>query len=156
MNNLRLNNKGVVLIIVLATLFVVVLLANIILGLMSSQSRLTHHQVSRIQAYYADWGGVNYAYDKLRKGDDPKWLMPASGSSYTRKICRSDAGCTAPDIVEPNLDKTAVKEAIIAVCYRNDPCPPASGSVPAGPACQTPSDAIPVCISVTSTYTYAP
>ena len=60
--------KGVVLLIVLATIMVVVILGNIILTIMSSQARLTHHQVSRIRAYYAAQAGVNLALEQLRRG----------------------------------------------------------------------------------------
>ena len=63
------SEKGVVLFIVLAALFVVVILANIVLSLIASQSRLTHHQVSRIQAYYAAKAGVIYGLEQLRTGN---------------------------------------------------------------------------------------
>lgn len=53
---------------VLATLVIVVLLANVILAIISSQSRLTHHQTSRIQAYYAAQAGMNLAMEQLRTG----------------------------------------------------------------------------------------
>lgn len=60
--------KGVALLVILCMLFVVAALAAIILNSMLSQSRLTHHQISRIQAYYANLAGINYAMDKLRTG----------------------------------------------------------------------------------------
>ncbi len=68
------NKKGIILFIVLGTILIVTILANVIIGIMLSQSRLTHHQVSRIQAYYAAWGGVNLAYEKMRTGD-PNWIV---------------------------------------------------------------------------------
>jgi Tfp pilus assembly protein PilX len=79
--------KGVVLLVVLGTILLVVILANIILNSMSSQSRLTHHQVSRIQAYYAAQAGMNYALERLRI---PNWtvgvnctaIMPCLLSTY--------------------------------------------------------------------------
>lgn len=73
------NKKGVVLYFVLGVLFVVVLLANIVLNFVSSQSRLTSHQVKRVQAYYAAQAGVNYATEQLRLGNYT--------SGGTLKIC---------------------------------------------------------------------
>lgn len=63
------SSKGVVLLIVLGTILIVVVLAAIVLRTVTSQSRLTHHQVSRIKAYYASKGIMNYAQDMLRKGE---------------------------------------------------------------------------------------
>ena len=73
------DSKGVVLFIVLGLILVVVVLAAVILSIISSQSRLTHHQVSRIKAYYAGKGMMNYASDMLRKGT---WSLPPTGSLY--------------------------------------------------------------------------
>jgi Tfp pilus assembly protein PilX len=61
-------NKGVVLIMVLSMILVVVALANIVILLISSQYRLTHHQASRIQAYYAAQAGMVLALENLRTG----------------------------------------------------------------------------------------
>ncbi|MCX5697276.1 MAG: hypothetical protein NTU54_04840 [Candidatus Omnitrophica bacterium] len=61
-------DKATALFLVLAILFVVVALANMILSFMHSQSRFTHHEVSRIQAYYAAQAAMNYALEKLRTG----------------------------------------------------------------------------------------
>jgi len=73
------NNKGVILFIVLATVMIVIVLAGVILSIISSQSRLTHHQVSRIKAYYAGKGIMNYALEKLRTGD---WVPnPSPGAN---------------------------------------------------------------------------
>ena len=63
------NDKGIILLMVLLVIFVVVALANVILMQITSQSRLTHHQVSRIQAYYAAQAGMNYALENLRNGN---------------------------------------------------------------------------------------
>ena len=57
------------LVLVLAVLFFVIVVANIVLILFSSQARLSHHQVSRIQAYYAGMAGINYAFEQLRIGN---------------------------------------------------------------------------------------
>lgn len=83
------NEKGMALMIVLGTLLVVVILANVILGIVSSQSRLTHHQISRIQAYYAAQAGINYALEKLRLGNDTT-CWPATGT-YSHIITRGPA-----------------------------------------------------------------
>jgi len=54
---------------VLGMLLVVMVLANVVIRMMLSQSRLTRHQVGRIQAYYATWAGINYAIEQLRLGN---------------------------------------------------------------------------------------
>ena len=73
-------------------------LSTVILRIILTQSRLTHHQVSRIQAQYAAKAGVVYALNKLRKNDDANW--PSTGE-YTRIMRKS--GATSPDFNEPNL-----------------------------------------------------
>lgn len=78
--------KGVVLLIVLATVLVTTVLAGVILSIISNQYNLTHHQVSRIQAYYADLAGMNLAFEKLRTGN---W------TTGTYSLCKS--GCTVDD-----------------------------------------------------------
>lgn len=83
------NKKGIVLFIVLATIMVVVVLANVIMGIISSQARLTHHQVTRMQAYYAAQAGMNLAMENLRTGT---W------TTGTYSLC--SAGCTVND---PNI-----------------------------------------------------
>jgi Tfp pilus assembly protein PilX len=60
--------RGVALFIVLGTILIVVILANVVLNIILSQSRLTHHQISRIRAYYAGLAGMNYALEQLRTG----------------------------------------------------------------------------------------
>ena len=71
--------------IVLGVIMVLALLSTVIMRVVSNQSRLTHHQVSRIQAMYAAKAGVLYALDKLRRNDDPTcvaaggWTMKSSG-----------------------------------------------------------------------------
>ncbi|MDD5476599.1 MAG: hypothetical protein PHG87_00085 [Candidatus Omnitrophica bacterium] len=89
------NKKGVILFIVIGVIMVVAMLTIVILRIISNQSRLTHHQLSRIQGQYAAKAGVLYALDKLRRNDDALW--PASGQ-YVKTLCKS--GC---DINLPNL-----------------------------------------------------
>jgi Tfp pilus assembly protein PilX len=69
--------KGIALFMVLGTLLVVTILAFIMLNIILSHSRLTQHQVGRIQAYYAAQAGMNYALEMLRTG---AWTV---GNSYT-------------------------------------------------------------------------
>lgn len=74
---------------VLGTILVVVILINIVLSIISSQARLTHHQVSRIQAYYAGQAALNLAFEKLRTGD---WEI----GSFS--LCKPELGpCTVTD-----------------------------------------------------------
>jgi len=128
---------------VLGTLLVAVILANVILTIISSQSRLTHHQVSRIQAHYAAMAGVNYALEMLRI-NDPNWLIPSS----PHNLCN---GCAAPaDINEPNLPASVTNVAIRVIA-------PGAGT----PGCDT--TAVPsvpagvtACVQATATYTYTP
>jgi Tfp pilus assembly protein PilX len=132
MNKCR--KKGIVLIIVLATFFIVVLLANVILALISSQSRLTHHGVSRIQAYYAAMAGINLAYENLRTG---AWTIPGSGSN-TWTMC---SGCSGSGFIdEPNLPGS-INNVVIKVTT-------------AGGTCSPPSADIPACITAAVDYSY--
>ena len=84
--------NGVALFMVLGTLLIVVILANIALTIISSQARLTHHQVSRIQAYYAGQAALNIAFEKLRKGE---WAT----DTYT--LCKSGCSVNDTDIPYP-------------------------------------------------------
>ncbi|MDD4980862.1 MAG: hypothetical protein PHC54_06335 [Candidatus Omnitrophica bacterium] len=84
--------RGVVLFLVLATVLVAVILANIILSFVLSQYKLTHHQTSRIRAYYAALAGMNLARENIRLGTSG-WV-PAAGS-VTKTLCSS--GCDVID-----------------------------------------------------------
>lgn len=68
--------QGIALFIVLGIIMLVVVLAAVILRVTATQSRLTHHQIERIRAYYADKAGMNLAFYNLNKGN---WTPPASG-----------------------------------------------------------------------------
>ncbi len=86
-------NKAVVLLFVLGTILVVVILANVVLRIMLNQSRLTHHQVSRIQAYYAAHAGIVDALEKLRTGDyvlGTHCTEAGGGCSYSSKLAGDD------------------------------------------------------------------
>ena len=139
--------RGVVLFIVLAALMVVIVLANIILSIMLSQSRLTHHQVSRIQAYYASFAGMNLAYDGLRTGN---WPMPGASESYDTYLCRattSNPNCASiPPVPAPAVTIDAnIPEVIEMVRIR------VAGRAVDG--CDEPSGSQ-VCINATATYTF--
>jgi hypothetical protein len=81
------NKQGIVLFIVLGTIFIVIILGNIILSIILSQSRLTHHQISRIQAYYAAQAGINYALEMLR-------ITPTKGGWSVGINCMPASPCT--------------------------------------------------------------
>lgn len=87
MPKLSAQKKGIALLVVLAMLVVITILANVVLNIMLSHSRLSHHQLSRIKAFYAAKAGMNLALEKLRTGD---W---GYGSSYAIN-CVSSV-CTA-------------------------------------------------------------
>lgn len=79
--------------VVLGTILIVVLMANIVLNMIVSQARLTHHKVSRIQANYAGWAAINYANEMLRIG-------PAAGG-WNAASCPRPNGCNLPN--DPNF-----------------------------------------------------
>jgi Tfp pilus assembly protein PilX len=99
---IRAREKGVALFVILAVVFVAVALAGTILNLMLSQTRLTHHQVSRIQAFYAAQAGMNYAFNRMRRDG-------CASYPCVWTICRS--GCTQE---EPGLP-AAVNNVTITV-----------------------------------------
>ena len=93
------DRRGVLFFIVLGILIVVAILSTVILRIMLSQSRLTHHQVSRIQAQYAARAGLVYALEMLKKGTaDGGWgysVLPAVNS------CPNSSGCLVTDAAFP-------------------------------------------------------
>lgn len=138
------HKKGVMLFMVLSTILVVVALANIILVLVSSQSRLTRHQTGRIQANYAAQAGIQYAIEMLRLGPAAGgWSVPAVGTTLTRTLCRGL--CAAPNVSNSGLpfDVTII---VYPRCL-----PPVGGCLnPPGPAVAI-LDVAP--ISASATYT---
>lgn len=80
------NNKAVALLLVLATIVIVAILASVALRLILNQFRLTHHQVSRVRAYYAGLAGMHLALEKLRLED---WT-PAPAGGGIRYGCIND------------------------------------------------------------------
>ncbi|MFH0827795.1 MAG: hypothetical protein V1919_01350 [Candidatus Omnitrophota bacterium] len=88
--------KGVALFLVLAILFGVILMSGVVLNLITSQSKLTDHQVKRMQAYYAAQAGINYGFEQLRL-NNPAWLTDAI-SSRTFRICGSAYSAANPGL----------------------------------------------------------
>jgi len=107
--------KGAILVIVIGLIMVVSALTTVILRIIVNQARLTHHQVSRIQAQYAAKAGVFYALDKLRRNDNAVCWPSAGPFPYTRYMKSSGSGC---DIVEPNLP-SSVSQVEITVSGPN-------------------------------------
>ena len=102
----KLGNKGIVLFVVLMTVVMVIILGTIVLGVMLSQNRFSHHKVSRIQAYYASLAGLRYGSEMLRQYDlDPltyaAWVPTDSGvplGTGTNTVCAllcRNSGCTS-------------------------------------------------------------
>jgi Tfp pilus assembly protein PilX len=92
-------NKGIALFMVLGTLLVLLVLAAISLAMVSSQSRLTQHQINRMRAYYAGLAGMNLAMEQLRLG---AW----GTGDYS--LCA--AGCTVNDPDIPYRVNIAVQD----------------------------------------------
>jgi len=67
---------------VLGTIFIVTILGTVILAIITSQSRLMHHQVSRIQASYAAQAGMNLAFERLRNGNTGNFSLCNTGCTY--------------------------------------------------------------------------
>lgn len=128
-------SKGIVLFIVLSMILIVVVLANVILTFILSQSRLTRHQTGRIQAYYAGQAGMNYALEQLRTGI---WTYSPSNS------CPSPNGCICSDSDFP----TSIENQQVRIIF----CP--SGSSCIGFSSCNPPSGNDFCIYTTAIYTY--
>ena len=134
--------SGIILFIALMTLLIVVLLANVVLSLMSSQSRITQHQIGRIQAFYAAQAGMVYALEMLRKGT-------ASGG-WNQASC-APPGCAFPDANFPSTVRDPVSNTTsqIRIVF----CPQGLTCNPSTTPCVTPAADYPFCINVTADYT---
>lgn len=109
--------KGVVLLVILATVLIVVILSRVILGVVFSHSRLTQHQISRIKAYYAIRGIMNYTLDMLRKGSaNGGWDLDPT---LAKTACYGD--CSAWGNSHPNytisLDGDLPRSNIMVTIY---------------------------------------
>lgn len=141
------DKKGVILFIVLGVIIVTVTLATVILRNISNQSRLTHHNVTRIQAQYASKAGMVLAFDKLRRGD---WAQDATAINYYCINGNVDSGVvcleTIPDTEIHCGDKNTPCNIQIAVC------PPVITAAP----CDSASINNTAMIKVKTDYTYTP
>lgn len=115
------NKKGVILFLVIIVVILAAILATSILRIISSQSRLTHHQISRTQGQYAAKAAVIYAMDKLRRNDDPSWSATTPAAPVTKTMCRS--GC---DVNEPDLPNS-IQRINITIYDPADPHPEHQG-----------------------------
>jgi len=150
--------KGIALLTVLVVLLVVVALAEGILQIMLNQSRLTHHNVSRIQAYYAAMAGMKLAYENLRTNS---WPLPNPASAYRHYMCQSvTPQCPPPvdanPIIEPRLPG-AIQFVIVRVASRNASCNDPADTVPpawpGGLVCNPPAG-VDICVNARAVYTY--
>ncbi|MGE5197018.1 MAG: hypothetical protein ACM3IL_00730 [Deltaproteobacteria bacterium] len=91
--------SGMALYMVLASLLIALILSGIILNIILSQARISYHQVSRVQAFYAAQAGCNYAIEKLRLGDDAL-CWPNTGAYTVSMVRTGGSGC---DVLEPDL-----------------------------------------------------
>ncbi len=138
MLGLRFNKKGVVLLIVLGTLLVVVSLATVVLSMMLSHYRLTHHQTSRIQAYYAALAGVNYGLENIRTGG-----YTLTTSCATTSCCSSPCTMSFADgDFKPSILVSPANGVLITI-------------IPYGSTGCTASPGNTTCVSAKATYTYA-
>lgn len=129
--------RGIVLYMVLLAIFIALLLGASVLGIMSSHTRLTHHQVSRIQAYYVAKAGMVYTLEALRT------------NAWTVSSCPPPAGCDVddptfpPSVINPNTGASGFNVIIRAPGAVGCTYP---GSTPAGAAC----------INIKADYTFTP
>ena len=63
-----LNNKGIVLTIVLIFMLVLSLVAAAAIALMTNQSQITELQIKRLKAYYTAQAGIVHNLQRLRQG----------------------------------------------------------------------------------------
>ena len=78
------DKRGAILFIVIGIIMVVVILTTVTLSIVSNHSRLTYHQVSRIQAEYAAKAGLVFALEKLRFGT---WTYSPTNSCPVSTPC---------------------------------------------------------------------
>jgi len=140
MSNYLPNKKGVAIFMVLATIMIVVVLANVVLAIISNQSRLTRHEVNRIQAYYSAQAALVYTLEKIRMTGG--W--PATGGS-DRYYCSAQSSGGAGvciDSVAPDdtigYDRGLTRDGTFHIqvkVYANNTCNPAVAAPPAGVTC---------------------
>jgi Tfp pilus assembly protein PilX len=127
MSNSMSGKKGVVLYLVLASILVALVLASTILNLILNQARFSHHEVSRVQAYYAALAGANYAFEGVRSGNPPSCWLPSS-TTTTHYICKTGGtgACATPGSCDLTDDKLplSVSQVAISLCGTSDPSLP--------------------------------
>jgi Tfp pilus assembly protein PilX len=137
------NNRGIALFIVLGMFFIVILLGNVVIGIMSNQARLTHHSVSRTQAYYAAQAATILAYERLRTGS---WPIPASNTNQIYYLCRqAGSGC---DVVDSSIPGVIANSGRIMITVWGQ-----GGSCQYPMAAGLPANAV-ACVTATADYTY--
>ena len=132
--------KGIALYIVLTTILIVTVLANIVIRMMLTHARVSRHELSRTQAYYAGLAAMNWARAQLEVGNF--FCNPAINTNS----CRAPAGCVFNDPALPNT----IRSVRVIFCPAgqnclggtNLPCNPQTGST--------------FCIHVVTDYTYVP
>jgi len=138
MFEIQLNKKGVVFFTVLITLLIVVTLAGVVVRTILNNARLTNHQISRAQAYYAGMAGINYASQMIRAGS---WVV---GTNCT-------SGCSIKTLFDSNDFKppifaTSTNDIVVTIN--------ASQSTNSSAPCyNSPNGA--ACVSVSVNYTYS-
>jgi type II secretory pathway pseudopilin PulG len=130
----NIGKKAMVLLIVVAAIIIVSTLASVILSIILNQFRLTHHQTSRIQAYYADQAGMNYAIERLITGTWTVGRCTGSGCWWTFAV----------GDFQPNPLATNSVQIIF--------CPSGNTCLPATSPCNSPAGSF--CINTTATYTW--
>ena len=116
--------RGVALLLVLATTLVIMILANIVLAIISSQGRLTQHQVSRVRAYYAAQAALVYTMEMLRNGTPAPW-KPNPGGGKNKYACLNgcvDTGVNADYNIPADTDIPFRVQ--VAIYPKNDPNKP--------------------------------
>ncbi|MDD5409570.1 MAG: hypothetical protein PHC71_05735 [Candidatus Omnitrophica bacterium] len=98
MYKLRDPKKGVILLIVLATILIITILAGVVLGVITNQSRLTQHKIARIKAYYAARGIMNYANYMIKAG---AWIPSTTQNRYACLGNCSALGVSSPTYAIP-------------------------------------------------------
>ena len=133
--------KGVILFIVIGVIMVVAILSIAILRVIANQSRLTHHQVNRIQGQYAAKAGMVYALEKLRTG---AWVYSVSPPVNT---CPDPGGCV---VVDPDFTSSILNRQFRVIF-----CPSGTICSLAASYC-TPPAGYGFCINSSVDFTYTP
>lgn len=143
------NKRGIILFIVIGIIIVVVVLTTVILRIISNQARLTHHQVSRIQALYAAKAGMVLAFEKLRTG---AWSQNPVSIKYYCINGPVDASVTcsgASLVLDPQIhcgNLSTPCNVQIAVCPQ----------APAAAPCNTASINNTIMLKIKTDYEYTP